>query len=675
MDLLSDTDPFARALAERGYTDLTAVQSAVIGPETLGRDLLVSAQTGSGKTVAYGLAMAETLLDGAERLGRAADPLALIIAPTRELALQVHQELRWLYGPAGGVVVSCVGGMDPRAESRALQRGAHIVVGTPGRLRDHMERGALRTSAMQAVVLDEADEMLDLGFSEDIGFLLDLTPPDRRTLLFSATLPSEILKLAARYQTDAMRIALTAGPAGHADIEHRVVRVAPTDIEHVVVNLLRYIDAPASMVFCATRESVRHLQASLTERGFGVVALSGELSQGERNHALQALRDGRARVCVATDVAARGIDLPSLDLVIHAELPRTAQTLQHRSGRTGRAGRKGISVLLVPVSRRRRAEGMLAEAGISVEWSAAPTIEQIRDKDWQRLLTHPVLTEGASEEEQAMAEALLAERPAADLALALVRLYRSLLPSAEEVIDPGEMPPRRERADRPPRANPRDLGPTVWFRLNIGREKNADPRWLIPLICRQGRISKTEIGDIRIQPRETVFEIAGSQAAHFQEAVKQATRPEGRIELLGDTPPPKSSRPAKDAPRSRDGAPRRDKESGPAPRKPRDVPRDAGRDTGREAGREEAGDSASLPRFVEARGPRSASGPARKGDGRKEGGYKEGAARKEGGFKAGSVGKAKGRGKAAPAAAKPWGKSKSPLASKPASKPAKKRKG
>jgi ATP-dependent RNA helicase DeaD len=566
--------------------------------------------------------------------------------------------------------------MDPRAEARALQRGAHIVVGTPGRLRDHFERGALRTGAMQAVVLDEADEMLDLGFSEDIGFLLDMTPQDRRTLLFSATLPSEILKLAARYQTDAMRIALTAGPAGHADIEHRVVRVAPTDIEHVVVNLLRYIDAPASMVFCATRESVRHLQASLTERGFGVVALSGELSQNERNHALQALRDGRARVCVATDVAARGIDLPSLDLVIHAELPRTAQTLQHRSGRTGRAGRKGISVLLVPISRRRRAESLLAEAGITVEWSAAPTMEQIRDKDWKRLLTHPVLTETASEEEQAMAESLLAERPAADLALALVRLYRSQLPSAEEVIDPGEPPARgerRERADRPPRANPRDMGPTVWFRLNIGREKNADPRWLIPLICRQGRISKTEIGDIRIQPRETVFEIAGSQADHFQEAVKQATRPEGRIELLGEAPPPRSRAP-KDGPRPRSGAPRRDKDSGaprrdkdsgPAARKPRDIPYDAGRD--------ESGDSGARP-FVEARAPRSAAGPARKAEDRKDGGFKksaprnEGAPKKEGGYKADSATKPKGRGKAAPAAAKPWGKSKSPLASKPAKK-------
>ncbi|HKY19202.1 MAG TPA: DEAD/DEAH box helicase, partial [Rhizomicrobium sp.] len=187
----------SRALAERDYTIPTPVQSAVTEPEAEGRDLLVSAQTGSGKTIAFGLAMAETLLEGAAAFGPARDPLALIIAPTRELALQVQRELSWLYRYAGARIVSCVGGMDPGRERRELSDGAHIVVGTPGRLRDHIERRALKLSGLGCAVLDEADEMLDMGFREDLQFILETTPQTRRTLLFSATLPKAIVTLAA----------------------------------------------------------------------------------------------------------------------------------------------------------------------------------------------------------------------------------------------------------------------------------------------------------------------------------------------------------------------------------------------------------------------------------------------------------------------------------------------
>ena len=566
MELFSPDHPLTRALVERSYTDLTSVQSAVLEPQIQERDLLVSAQTGSGKTVAYGLAMSSTLLGDALELAPAAEPQALVVAPTRELALQVHAELSWLYRHAGGRVVSCVGGMDPRAEQRQLARGAHIVVGTPGRLVDHLERGALQTGQLKAVVLDEADEMLDMGFRDDLEFILETTPQQRRTLLFSATLPKDIITMAKRYQRDAWRIALSAGPQGHADIEYRVIRIAPTEVEHAVVNLLRFFESPTAMVFCNTRESVRHLQAILQERGFGVVALSGELSQNERNHALQALRDGRARVCVATDVAARGIDLPSLDLVIHAELPRNAETLQHRSGRTGRAGRKGISCLLVPVSRKRKAELLLQSANLRVEWSGAPTVEDIAKLDQERLLHHPVLTEEINDDDRIMAAALLAERSPEELACALVRLYRSHLPAAEDVFDPGPGVPNR--ADRPtsrearsPRYDSDDDGSKVWFRLNIGRLKNADPKWLIPLICRQGKISKQEIGSIRIHERETKFEIKAAAAESFLQAIRQIKNPEGRIEPLGlhereqEAPPPHAASPKPSKPRHQGGKP------------------------------------------------------------------------------------------------------------------------
>ena len=346
MPFLTAHPPLARALAERNYLEATPVQAAVLAQDAASRDLLVSAQTGSGKTVAYGLAIGADLLGEAEQFASAAAPLALIVAPTRELALQVHRELGWLYRYAGARVVSCVGGMDPRREQRELAEGAHIVVGTPGRLCDHLRRGRLDVSQLKAVVLDEADEMLDLGFREDMEFILKTTPETRRTLLFSATLPRGIIALAKTYQHNAFRIEVAGGEHGHVDIEYRAIRIAPSDVEHAVVNVLRFIESPSSIVFCNTRNAVNHLQTSLLERGFSVVALSGELTQNERTQALNALRDGRARVCVATDVAARGIDLPNLGLVIHADLPNDPEVMQHRSGRTGRAGKKGVSVLL-----------------------------------------------------------------------------------------------------------------------------------------------------------------------------------------------------------------------------------------------------------------------------------------------------------------------------------------
>ena len=351
-----------RALVQRGYAEPTAVQDAVLEAGLTEADLLVSAQTGSGKTVAFGLAAAPTLLGEAERFGQTRNPLALVIAPTRELAIQVATELTWLYADAGARIVTCVGGMDARQEARALNVGAHIVVGTPGRLKDHIDRRNLDLSALKVVVLDEADEMLDMGFREDLEFILEQAPAERRTLLFSATIAREIATMAKKYQRDAVRIDTTNRSQPHGDIEYRAMRIAPNQIEHAVVNVLRFFEAPGALVFCSTREAVKHLQAALRERGFSSVGLSGELSQRERTDALQALRDGHARVCVATDVAARGLDLPDLGLVIHAELPVNKATLLHRSGRTGRAGKKGVSVLLVPSTRRRKADKRTAYA-------------------------------------------------------------------------------------------------------------------------------------------------------------------------------------------------------------------------------------------------------------------------------------------------------------------------
>jgi ATP-dependent RNA helicase DeaD len=544
-------------LTERNYDRPTPVQTAVLADAAVGRDLLVSAQTGSGKTVAYGLAIANNLLGQTERFERAGAPLALIVAPTRELALQVHRELSWLYQYADARVVSCVGGMDPRSEQRELAAGAHIVVGTPGRLCDHLRRGRLDVSELKAVVLDEADEMLDLGFREDMESILKTTPDTRRTLLFSATLPRGIIALAKQYQQQAFRVEVAGDEGGHADIEYRAIRIAPGDVEHAVVNVLRFFESPSTIVFCNTRNAVRHLQATLLERGFSVVALSGELTQNERTQALQALRDGRARVCVATDVAARGIDLPNLDLVIHADLPNDAEVMQHRSGRTGRAGRKGVSALLVPPARRRRAELLLNLAGIDAVSGTAPTADEIRKLDQERMLQDALFAQETTAEDLTLARALLAERSPEDIAAALARLYRARLPSPEDILDPGQGGRSRddrgrEKDGRTPRGDDRAAGPRpktgkssarhgmeggVWFRAAIGRRKNAEARWLLPMICRRGGIDKQDIGAIRIMDTTTEFEISERAAESFAVKVRRPDKEDNiRIEPLGDAP-------------------------------------------------------------------------------------------------------------------------------------------
>jgi ATP-dependent RNA helicase DeaD len=584
------------ALAARGFDQPTPVQSAVLAEELRGRDLLVSSRTGSGKTVAFGLALAEQLLPGGrngsdpELQPEAGQPVALVIAPTRELALQVSSELSWLYAKAGARVVSCVGGREIAREARALRDGAHLVVGTPGRLCDHLDRKTLRLSALRALVLDEADEMLDMGFRDELERILRDAPAQRRTLFFSATLPRGIEELARKYQREAKRVAATPPSQAHQDIEVRAHLIAVREREHAVVNTLRLADAPSAIVFCATREGVSHLHASLAERGFAAVALSGELTQPERTRALQALRDGRARVLVATDVAARGLDLPEVGLVIQADLPHDAQVLQHRSGRTGRAGRKGVSVLLVPSSGRRGAERLLRDARVQAAWSPPPSAEQVRALDQERLRTALTSLEvEATEEDRALARTLIAARGAEELVAALVRTRREALPAPEELplsaqvlaaartgratpaaprpgparARPGQAPHARTHPQARTAARAAGAGPTggarapaasrtspggharpvaradkgraaddaVWFRVNVGRSRNADPRWLLPLLCRRGQVSKPEIGKIRILAGETHFQVARHAAPRFGRAAQRPDEKDPQIHI------------------------------------------------------------------------------------------------------------------------------------------------
>ncbi|MFO0604118.1 MAG: DEAD/DEAH box helicase [Polyangiales bacterium] len=601
-----------RALDAKGYSQPTPVQEAVLAPGAAGRDLLVSAETGSGKTVAFGLALAQTILGEAETLAPTRAPRVMVVTPTRELALQVQRELLWLYAPAQARAIACVGGMGMNLQLKFLHEGVHLVVGTPGRLCDHVERGSLSLEKLEALVLDEADEMLDMGFRDEMEHLVSRCPKARRTLMFSATLPPDIVRLAGEWMDNPLRISATPPHQAHRDIEYRAHVISDREREHAVVNVLRQHESPGAIVFCMTREGTNRLAAALDERGFACVALSGELSQPERTRALHALRDGRAKVLVATDVAARGLDLPDVGLVIHADLPHDAQGLQHRSGRTGRAGRKGVAVLLVPVDRQRTAERLLREAGVRATWSDVPDAKSIRGRDRVALTAALTAEVPADEDDLLVARELLTQQPAESLVARLVAAERAKLPEPEDLpltaqalsaaarkgppkrsyptrdprprygdgparprYDDGPPPRRHDDAPaprryddapprygdaRPPRPRfdegapraPRAEGParpsggSEWFVLNVGREQNADPKWLVPMLCRRGGITRDDIGAIRVFENVTKVEIVSAAASRFESRSKMPDRVDGRVTIEPDRgrPPAPPSRPA-----------------------------------------------------------------------------------------------------------------------------------
>ncbi|MBN4047719.1 DEAD/DEAH box helicase [Oceanicaulis sp. AH-315-P02] len=521
----------AAALTTRGYTALTPVQEEVIAPALEIADLLVSAQTGSGKTVAFGLALAPTLLGESESFAQTKAPLAVVITPTRELAMQVKRELEWLYKEANARLATCVGGMDMRDERKALGRGVHIVVGTPGRLCDHIKRGSLDMSDLKAVVLDEADEMLKMGFREELELILTSAPSQRRTLMFSATVPKTIIGMTKKYQKNAVRINTASEAKQHLDIKYRALNVAKSDEENAIINVLRYYDAKNAIVFCDTRIAVNRMTSRFNNRGFSVVSLSGELSQNERSHALQSLRDGRAKVCIATDVASRGLDLPDLELVIHASIPKNAEVLLHRSGRTGRAGRKGVSVLIVPNAGRRRVERLFNAAKIKAEWATPPSADDVFNRDNERLLAELALSPPTTEKETEIVERLLKAHSHEQIAAAYLRQYRATHTAPEELMKPGSYDPS-DRSDRGSSAGSRksrgrdDFENGVWFSLNLGRKQKAEPRWILPMLCKSGGLNKRDIGAIKISETKTFVEISQSGVEGFIAAIG----PEGKIE-------------------------------------------------------------------------------------------------------------------------------------------------
>ena len=431
LDLKNVPKELQYAIDEKGYDKLTSVQSLVLDPSNSGKDLLVSSQTGSGKTLAYGLSISR---DGLEEIIDEDNKLkTLIVTPTRELALQVFNELAWLFSKTSIAISTAIGGMDIKQERNNIRNGVDLLIGTPGRINDHIRRKTFDLNNIKSLVLDEADEMLDLGFKQDLDIIVNQSPKDKRILMFSATIPKKILSLASKYQKDAVRIEATSLGKAHTDISYETYMIKRYDIENAIFNFLRFHDDKTIIIFCSTRNAVTHISSRLLNRGFSVVSLSGALNQSERFKALQSIKNGRCKICVATDVAARGIDLVNLDIVIHAELPQNSEILIHRSGRTGRAGNKGRSILFCSPGERRRYERLVHSAKVKPVINKFLSQQEIQRKDNEKIISYLTKSQKKSTGELKFAKKLLTQFSSEDIAIALIENFKGKLPPIEEV--------------------------------------------------------------------------------------------------------------------------------------------------------------------------------------------------------------------------------------------------
>ncbi|MBL8750106.1 MAG: DEAD/DEAH box helicase [Planctomycetes bacterium] len=585
------------ALRRRGFTQLTEVQKAILAADDGARDLRISSQTGSGKTVAIGFALASQLDDPA-RVG----PTTLLVTPTRELAAQVQEEMSWLFADRPGISCEVVtGGTSIVRERTQLRRRPAILVGTPGRLLDHLRTGALDLGSVRQLVLDEADQMLDLGFKDELDGILEQLPEKRRTHLVSATFPHAVKALADRFQNDALHVAGSAHGAAHADIEHVALKIGSRDHYAVLVNLLLLAGDERTLVFVRTREDTTALADKLAADGFLVLPINGELAQAQRTRTLQAFRRGAIHTLIATDVAARGLDINDVTTVVHVDPPIDPATYVHRSGRTGRAGQKGRSVMLVVKSRESRTRRLYSAAKVDAVWESPPGAEEVaahqleRAGERARAALAAASTGTAAQREAAvrllqgrdaehvvavlLGQAAVGVRAPFEVTGARAPEVRVAAPAGERTAAPqppdppvaasttpahgvsaAEAPPplptrrltaeqrgrsgaspswRRESAGaEPARAT---AGPTVVspgftrFRLNWGARDGADARRVLAHVCRRGGLESHMVGAITVHFAATTFEVSTVAVRSFLERVKPRDRRDPHLVISLDT--------------------------------------------------------------------------------------------------------------------------------------------
>ena len=551
------TDPFAGApaallpaLRRRGFEQLTDVQKAIAAADDGARDLRITSQTGSGKTVALGF----SLLPGLEDPSRKG-PTTLVIAPTRELAMQVKEELAWLFADLPGVTCEVVtGGTSIVRERSQLRRRPTVVVGTPGRLLDHLRERALDVSSVSQLVLDEADQMLDLGFKDELDGILAQIPAERRTHLVSATFPRAVLELANRFQVKPIMVEGADLDSAHKDIEHVAYRIGTREHYGALVNLLLLAGEERTLVFVRTREDTVALADKLASDGFATMPLNGDLAQAQRTRTLAAFRRGSVRALIATDVAARGLDIESVTLVVHVHLPIDSATYVHRSGRTGRAGKKGQSAMFVPKPAAGRANRIYREVRIEPQWAPVPGAAAVRTRQLQRAeAAVAALLDGERVATPAMRTAaanLIKDRDPVEVAAMLLGQTMSTTCEPVELREqrPVKRRVRKQHASEFEAPHPRkhshphpvatgrqgaagDNTGFTRFRINWGFNTGADPRRILAHICRRGGIESRMVGAIQMQAGASTFNVGNTVAASFVQRVKHRDRRDPHLHI------------------------------------------------------------------------------------------------------------------------------------------------
>nr|WP_217924209.1 DEAD/DEAH box helicase [Miltoncostaea oceani] len=524
------------ALTELGYEEPTPIQREAIPPLLEGRDLLGRAATGTGKTAAFALPLLERMTPAAGTGG----PGALVLVPTRELAMQVSEAIHRYGRSIGARVLPIYGGQPIGRQLRSLERGADVVVATPGRALDHIGRGTLHLDSIATVVLDEADEMLDMGFAEDIDAILDGTPDGRQTVLFSATMPARINAIAKRHLTDPVRIQIVEerAAAGEAPLVRQSAYVLSRAHKPAALARVLDVEAPAAaIVFCRTRNEVDQLAETLTGRGYRAEALHGGLSQEGRDRVMQRLRSGTADLLVATDVAARGLDIDQLTHVVNYDVPSAPESYVHRIGRVGRAGREGVAITLAEPREHRLLKNIERVTGQRIQIQKVPTIADLRARRLEMMratLREAILEEGL-DRFRVVVETLADEFDVMEVALAAVKLAHDATGGPVDEVDIPEVAaprperPPRDRPDAGGRGKPRAArgrgpsGPTTRVFVGAGRSAGVRPQDLVGAVTGESQLTGRDVGAIEIFDRFSLVEVPVPAADDVIAALRGST--------------------------------------------------------------------------------------------------------------------------------------------------------
>lgn len=563
------------AIERKGFEHPMPVQTAVLRDESLiDNDLIVQARTGSGKTLAFALPLLNQLEPGART------PRIVVLSPTRELAQQTAREFAWLGADMGVRVATLVGGLDMERQIRSLRDGASVIVGTPGRILDHLRRGTLKTEDITSVVLDEGDHMLDMGFRDEMEAILQAMDHVERTWLFSATMPPEVLSLTKLYLDAPKKISLVSDVASHSDITQKAYIIPSRKRFEGLVNVLIWENPSKSLLFCGTRAETQDIADRLCDIGFRATAIHGDMSQRERNNALSALRGGRVSILVATDVAARGLDIDAVSHVIQYGLPQNLEAFVHRSGRTGRAGHEGSNLILLTAREARQFKFMLRQSHsqLTLEWIPAPDAAEIEGQSRIRFENNIIEHALESDEFEEWARELLSREEAPVLVSGLLAKAYGDQPSGYSIREDvqNEMDREKGRRDSAQRAGGKDAARRERFRrpemtggvsvqFAAGRNDGWEVGPLLGAICRGAGLGREDVGNIRLRDTSAVVEIS-PRGASYIEARRERLEKEGlpiaaMREIKGDGERPR---------RTGDRAPRRENREAREPREGRE---------------------------------------------------------------------------------------------------------